>query len=146
MRARTSPPPHSNPPLTQPLAQPCNPIHSCQIAHVSTTLNQANDPLQNLPEIVAFRASGKLVTIKISHCYKVYRKGCNSYKQCVVSILLQHVSVVTILLQHIILVTMRIGCNNVKIKYLLLQRLINVVTQIFVATMNGICCKWQILN
>ena len=54
MRARTSPPPHSNPPLTQPLAQPCNPIHSCQIAHVSTTLNQANDPLQNLPEIVAF--------------------------------------------------------------------------------------------
>ena len=92
------------------------------------------------------RASGKLVTIKISHCYKVYRKGCNSYKQCVVSILLQHVSVVTILLQHIILVTMRIGCNNVKIKYLLLQRLRNVVTQIFVATMNGICCNWQIFG
>ena len=91
-------------------------------------------------------ASGKLVTIKISHCYKVYRKGCNSYKQCVVSILLQHVFVVTILLQHIILVTMRIGCNNVKIKYLLLQRLINVVTQIFVATMNGICCNWQIFG
>ena len=41
---------------------------------------------------------------------------------------------------------MRIGCNNVKIKYLLLQRLINVVTQIFVATMNGICCNWQIFG
>ena len=53
------------------------------------------------------------------------------------SILLQHVFVVTILLQHIILVTMRIGCNNVKIKYLLLQQLRNVVTQIFVATMHG---------
>ena len=92
------------------------------------------------------RASVKLVTIKISHCYNVYRKGCNSYKQCVVSILLQHVFVVTILLQHIILVTMRIGCNNVKIKYLLLQRLRNVVTQIFVATMNGICCNWQIFG
>ena len=92
------------------------------------------------------RASGKLVTIKISHCYKVYRKGCNSYKQCVVSILLQHVSVVTILLQHIILVTMRIGCNNVKIKYLLLQRLRIVVTQILVATMNGICYNWQIFG
>ena len=34
---------------------------------------------------------------------------------------------------------MRIGCNNVKIKYLLLQRLRIVVTQILVATMNGIC-------
>lgn len=41
---------------------------------------------------------------------------------------------------------MRIGCNNVKIKYLLLQRLRNVVTQIFVATMNGICCNWQIFG
>ena len=92
------------------------------------------------------RASVKLVTIKISHCYNVYRKGCNSYKQCVVSILLQHVFVVTILLQHIILVTMRIGCNNVKIKYLLLQRLRIVVTQILVATMNGICYNWQIFG
>ena len=91
-------------------------------------------------------ASVKLVTIKISHCYNVYRKGCNSYKQCVVSILLQHVFVVTILLQHIILVTMRIGCNNVKIKYLLLQRLRIVVTQILVATMNGICYNWQIFG
>ena len=86
--------------------------------------------------------SGKLVTIKISHCYNVLRRGCNSYKQYVVSILLQHVFIVTILLQHISLVTMQIGCNNVKIKYLLLQRLQllrNVVTQILVAAINGIC-------
>ena len=41
---------------------------------------------------------------------------------------------------------MRIGCNNVKIKYLLLQRLRNVVTQIFVVTMNEICCNWQIFG
>ena len=37
---------------------------------------------------------------------------------------------------------MQIGCNNVKIKYLLLQRLQllrNVVTQILVAAINGIC-------
>ena len=95
---------------------------------------------------LALGASVKLVTIKISHCYNVYRKGCNSYKQCVVSILLQHVFVVTILLQHIILVTMRIGCNNMKIKYLLLQRLRIVVTQILVATMNGICYNWQIFG
>ena len=84
----------------------------------------------------------KLVTIKISHCYNVLRRGCNSYKQYVVSILLQHVFIVTILLQHISLVTMQIGCNNVKIKYLLLQRLQllrNVVTQILVAAINGIC-------
>ena len=88
------------------------------------------------------RDSGKLVTIKISHCYNVLRRGCNSYKQYVVSILLQHVFIVTILLQHISLVTMQIGCNNVKIKYLLLQRLQllrNVVTQILVAAINGIC-------
>ena len=83
--------------------------------------------------------SGKLVTIKISHCYNVLRRGCNSYKQYVVSILLQHVFIVTILLQHISLVTMQIGCNNVKIKYLLLQRLQllrNVVTQILVAAIK----------
>ena len=70
------------------------------------------------------------------------RRGCNSYKQYVVSILLQHVFIVTILLQHISLVTMQIGCNNVKIKHLLLQRLQllrNVVTQILVAAINGIC-------
>ena len=88
------------------------------------------------------RANGKLVTIKISHCYNVLRRGCNSYKQYVVSILLQHVFIVTILLQHISLVTMQKGCNNVKIKYLLLQRLQrlrNVVTQILVAATNGIC-------
>ena len=41
---------------------------------------------------------------------------------------------------------MRIGCNNVKIKYLLLQRLRIVVTQILVATMNGICYNWQIFG
>ena len=102
--------------------------HENKLGWISTILRIAHGPNW---------ASGKLVTIKISHCYNVYRKGCNSYKQCVVSILLQHIFVVTILLQHIILVTMRIGCNNVKIKYLLLQRLINVVTQIFVATMHG---------
>ena len=37
---------------------------------------------------------------------------------------------------------MQKGCNNVKIKYLLLQRLQllrNVVTQILVAAINGIC-------
>ena len=82
-------------------------------------------------------ASVKLVTIKISHCYNVHRRGCNSYKKYVVSILLQYVFVVTISL-----VTMQIGCNNVKIKYLLLQRLQllrNVVTQILVAAINGIC-------
>ena len=85
------------------------------------------------------RASVKLVTIKISLCYNIHQTGCNSYKQYVVSMLLQHLFVVTILLQHISLVTMQIGCNNLKIKYLLLQRLRNVVTQILVATMNGIC-------
>ena len=34
---------------------------------------------------------------------------------------------------------MQIGCNNVKIKYLLLQRLRNFATQILVAAINGIC-------
>ena len=75
--------------------------------------------------------SGKLVTIKISHCYNVLRRGCNSYKQYVVSILLQHVFIVTILLQHISLVTMQIGCNNVKIKHLLLQRLLRAYLEQF---------------
>ena len=91
-------------------------------------------------------ASGKLVTIKISHCYNVLRRGCNSYKQYVVSILLQHVFIVTILLQHISLVTMQIGCNNVKIKYLLLQQLRNVEKTKLVATMKGICYNWQIFG
>ena len=58
--------------------------------------------------------SPKLVTIKISHCYEVYRKGCNSYKLFHVTILLQHLFVVTILLQQINVVTIllhRIACN-----------------------------------
>ena len=38
------------------------------------------------------RPSPKLVTIKISHCYKVYRKGCNRYKLFDVIILLQHLT------------------------------------------------------
>ena len=92
--------------------------------------------------------------LEINSCEKGWYKACNNqnipllqcYKQCVVTILLQHVFVVTILLQHIIVVTMQIGCNNVKIKYLLLQRLRNVVTQIFVVTMNEICCNWQIFG
>ena len=65
--------------------------------------------------------SPKLVTIKKSHCYKVYRKGFNSYKLFDVRILLQRLFVVTILLQQINVVTIRIGCNNVTFKYLLLQ-------------------------
>ena len=108
-----------------------------------TNISELNKlPKLALCTVCLQRGSGKLVTIKISHCYNVLRRGCNSYKQYVVSILLQHVFIVTILLQHISLVTMQIGCNNVKIKYLLLQRLQllrNVVTQILVAAINGIC-------
>ena len=63
-----------------------------------------------------------------------------------VAIILLHVFVVIILLQHIIVVSVRIGCNNEKIKYFLLQRLRDVVTQIFVVTMNGVSCKCQIFG
>ena len=76
--------------------------------------------------LVSAWASPKLVTIKISHCYKVYQKGCNSYKQCVVTILLHRLFVVRILLSQINVVTIQISCNNfvkrcnnVKLIYLL---------------------------
>ena len=89
-----------------------------------------------------FRGGIKLVTMRcnrrnneISHCYNLERIRCNSYKLFYATILLQHLIVVTILLHRINDVTIRIGCNssvkhcnNVKFKYLLLQRLRNVVT------------------